>query len=289
MKKIGIVLLICFLLVSAQEGATYTGPSKTDQEDSFESILAAIGVTDPSGFISNYCEANGVTYNAGHARSVQRTFTKACEEVENNGVVSGRQFQYSLAKIELIGALHPIAKYFLECDRDSQSPYQSILVGLEQITRVAKMNAIWQHEDETGNLDSMVDFGARYPDETDDFVDACQENDWDLTALIKYAQGDYLTSFIPSGTPFVEFLHNVYWASVAPQMNSRGIATVNQYGCGDGNYIFPCVDVTQYYTTVTISRCMTNDMCLYKSFELYYNYNSSPYGCVYLYYTGPTF
>ena len=92
MKKFAILLLLCALLVSAQDGVTYSGPNKTYQEEAFEDILSAIGVADPSGYISDYCEANNVSYGAGHARHVQRSFTNACAEVENNGVVNGRHF-----------------------------------------------------------------------------------------------------------------------------------------------------------------------------------------------------
>ena len=118
MKNLGIVLLFCVLLVAAQEGVTYSGPNQTYQQESFEDILFAIGVDDPAGYIANYCDANNVSYGAGHARQVQRAFTRACAEVDNHGVVSGRAFQYALARVELLGALHPIAKYFIECDRD---------------------------------------------------------------------------------------------------------------------------------------------------------------------------
>ena len=70
MKKIGIAIFLCLVIVSSLEGASYTGPSKPDQEEAFKNILTAIGVMDPSGFLTNYCDANGVSYNPGHARSV---------------------------------------------------------------------------------------------------------------------------------------------------------------------------------------------------------------------------
>ena len=62
-----------------------------------------------------------------------------------------------------------------------------MLVRFEEITRVAKLNAVWKHDDEFENIESMLNFENKYPDETVDFVNACTEDDWDLVALIKYA------------------------------------------------------------------------------------------------------
>ena len=59
--------------------------------------------------------------------------------------------------------------------------------------------------------EALNEFEEKYPDETQDFLDACYEGDFDFIPLIKYANSDYLDYFDPLNVQFNEFLHNLIW------------------------------------------------------------------------------
>lgn len=76
---------------------------------------------DPSDFMMNYCEVNAPNYEAVHARQVQRAFDKNCPIVTTISNGNGFAVRKTKARVDLVGSLHPIAKYFLECDRNNDS------------------------------------------------------------------------------------------------------------------------------------------------------------------------
>ena len=64
--------------------------------------------------------------------------------INNYEETDGRNWKYELAKVELIGSLWPISKYFIECDRDDEMLEDSDLKEFERITRRAYLNSYWQ-------------------------------------------------------------------------------------------------------------------------------------------------